>query len=220
MSGFANKSVDPAMVARARRGDMKAHEVIFRILGNPVYTLAFRITRSRATAEDVLQETFLEVIRSIRHYRREASLATWIRRIAVSKCLMHMRSAWNRRGRLYGDLTDLDMDPQPDSFTETRGVELRMDLESALECLAPTSRIVVLLHDVEGYTHREIGAMMQKTASFSKSQLARAHQRLQEVLAVDVPVMSPAADAPVSQRTAHTDGGSCTRTGQPRESKA
>ena len=212
MSGFANKSVDPAIVSRAQRGDMKAHEIVFRTLGDPVYTLAFRMTRSAAHADDIVQETFIEVIRSIRNYRQEASLATWVRRIAVSKCLMQMRSAWNRRSVLSGDLTELDRHSQDES-NEDEGAHhragLRMDLESALGHLTPTSRAVVLLHDVEGYTHREIGIMMEKTASFSKSRLARAHSRLQEVLASDVPVMpssgSVAAPAGAAPDTVSTD---------------
>jgi len=63
---------------------------------------------------------------------------------------------------------------------------LRMDLEAALERLGETSRAVVWLHDVEGYTHDEIAAMMGKTASFSKSQLARAHVRLRVWLGEEV----------------------------------
>jgi RNA polymerase sigma-70 factor (ECF subfamily) len=55
---------------------------------------------------------------------------------------------------------------------------LRMDLEAALDRLSPTSRAVVWLHDVEGYTHEEIAGMKDRTVSFSKSQLARAHARL------------------------------------------
>ena len=63
---------------------------------------------------------------------------------------------------------------------------LRMDLEAALERLSETSRAVVWLHDVEGYTHEEIAGMMGKTPSFSKSQLARAHVRLRRWLGEEV----------------------------------
>jgi RNA polymerase sigma-70 factor (ECF subfamily) len=65
---------------------------------------------------------------------------------------------------------------------------LRMDLEAALERLSSTSRAVVWLHDVEGYTHEEIAGMMEKTVSFSKSQLARAHTRLRRWLGEEVQV--------------------------------
>jgi len=77
-----------------------------------------------------------------------------------------------------------DTDELNDQVTGKRHEDshLRMDLEAALERLSETSRAVVWLHDVEGYTHEEIGSMMGKTPSFSKSQLARAHARLRQWL--------------------------------------
>ena len=181
MTGFANKQVDTAIITRAQRGDMKAHEIIFRTFKVPVYTLAARMTGSTTTADDLLQETFVEIIRSIGGFRAEASLATWIRKIAVSKCLMHMRSAWERRSTLFRDLGEDQSAHEFDSSnrrSESADVQLQMDLERALARLSDVSRIVVMLHDVEGYTHQEIGRLMGKSVSFSKSQLARAHSRL------------------------------------------
>jgi RNA polymerase sigma factor (sigma-70 family) len=130
----------------------------------------------------VLQDTFLEVLRGLPSFRGEASLATWIRRIAVSRSLMVLRSAWLRRATLFRDLAGEDSgawDP-PDPVKEDAG--LSTDLERALARLPDLSRIVVMLHDVEGYTHAEIAALMGRTPSFSKSQLARAHARLRGFL--------------------------------------
>jgi RNA polymerase sigma factor (sigma-70 family) len=137
---------------------------------------------STATADDLLQDTFIEVMRSIGGFREEAKLATWIRRIAVSKCLMHMRSAWENRATAFRDLGE---EPNPDGSGIASGeaaTQTRMDLERALARLSDVSRLVVMLHDVEGYTHREIADMMGKSVSFSKSQLSRAHQRLQQAV--------------------------------------
>ena len=181
MSGFANKPVDPGVIARARRGDMQAHAEIFRIFSAPVFTLAARMTGSRALADDLLQDTFVEVIRSIHGFRQEATLATWIRRITVSKCLMHMRSAWHRRATLFRDLGE-DSAPLPESVPQSAGLHRGLDLEKALARLPDVSRMVVLLHDVEGYTHQEIADLMGMSRSFSKSQLSRAHRRLQAML--------------------------------------
>ena len=183
MTGFAGKQVDPAILARARRGDMKAHEIIFRTFSGAVFTLAARVTGSRAAADDVLQETFVEILRSLENFREEASLATWIRSIAVSKSLMHLRSAWLRRVTFLGDSED-EASPLPALTTpgETRQFQLGRDLEQALAKLSAVSRAVVILHDVEGYTHEEIAELMSKTPSFSKSQLSRAHARLRELL--------------------------------------
>ena len=181
MSGFANKTIDPAFVRSAQRGDMKAHEIIYRQFSGPVYTLALRMTGSRAVAEDILQESFVEVLRGIARFRGEASLATWIRRIAVSRCLMHLRAAWTRRRRLFSEIAGEDGTYEIPAGEETP--ELAMDIEAALDTLSPTARAVVWLHDVEGFTHREIGGMMNRSSSFSKSQLARARKRLRERLA-------------------------------------
>ena len=166
-----------AVLAGARLGDAAALEKLFRAFESPVYTLARRICRTAEDAEDVLQETFFEVCRSIDRYRGDGSLWGWIRTIAASKALMRLR-----RNR-YRDTDELDDAVVPSRREDTA---LRMDLEAALERLGETSRAVVWLHDVEGYTHEEIAAMMGKTVSFSKSQLARAHVRLRRWLGEEV----------------------------------
>jgi RNA polymerase sigma factor (sigma-70 family) len=162
-----------SVVARARAGDLEALEAVFRAFEVPVYNLARRICRTAEDAEDVLQETFLEVCRSIGRYREEGSLWGWIRTIAASKALMRLRR------NKYREADELDDAVTPHRREDTA---LRMDLEAALERLSETSRAVVWLHDVEGYTHEEIAAMMGRTPSFSKSQLARAHARLRRWL--------------------------------------
>src|SRR5215207_1083855 len=157
------------VIARARTGDPEALGALYRAFEVPVYNLARRICRTTEDAEDVLQETFFEVCRSIGRYREEGSLWGWVRTIAASKALMRIRR------NKYRDTDELHEQVigrrQEDSH-------LRMDLEAALERLSETSRSVVWLHDVEGYTHEEIAKMMGRTPSFSKSQLARAHSRL------------------------------------------
>ena len=162
-----------AVLARARSGDAAALEALYRAFESPVYNLARRICRTTEDAEDVLQETFFEVCRSIGRYRGDGSLWGWIRTITASKALMRLRR------NKYRDTDELDDQVTPMRREDTA---LRMDLEAALERLGETSRAVVWLHDVEGYTHEEIAGMMGKTTSFSKSQLARAHTRLRRWL--------------------------------------
>ena len=186
MSKFTDIHIDPAIVKRAARGDAKAHEIIYRAFSAPVYSVCLRFTRVPAHAEDLLQETFMQVIRSVAGFRGEAPLGMWIRRIAISKALMFLRSAWHRRGQ------SLDDDWEEMTF-ESRGVpsnsatqDHAMDLDAALASLPEVSRVVVWLHDVEGYTHKEIAEQMGKTESFSKSQLSRAYQRLRPMLDAEI----------------------------------
>jgi RNA polymerase sigma-70 factor (ECF subfamily) len=167
------------VVARARAGDPDALEQLYRAFEAPVYNLARRICRTTEDAEDVLQETFFEVCRSIGRYREEGSLWGWVRTIAASKALMRLRrNKYRETEELHDEVTG----------RQREDTALRMDIEAALERLSETSRAVVWLHDVEGYTHEEIAAMMGKTPSFSKSQLARAHVRLRRWLGEEVAV--------------------------------
>ena len=174
-------AVPDILVARAKAGDLEALEALYRAFETPVYNLALRMLRSPEDAEDVLQETFLEVVRSIKQYRGEGHLWGWVRQIAASKALMRIRRNQLRATE--------ELDEEATRGTGTwgageggGGVPARIDLERAFERLSETARAVVWLHDVEGYTHEEIAELMGKTVSFSKSQLARAHARLRRML--------------------------------------
>jgi RNA polymerase sigma-70 factor (ECF subfamily) len=194
MSKFADIQIDFAIVKRAARGDAKAHEIIYRAFSAPVYSVCLRFTRVPAQAEDLLQDTFMEVIRSISGFRGEAPLGMWIRRIAISKALMFLRSAWHSRGQ------SLDDDWEEMTF-ESRGLaanparqDQAIDLDVALASLPEVSRTVVWLHDVEGFTHKEIADFMGKTESFSKSQLSRAYQRLRPLLDEEIDCVEAKSD--------------------------
>ncbi len=190
MSKFADIQIDEGIVKRAARGDVRAHEIIYRAFSAPVYSMCLRFTRVPAHAEDLLQETFVEIIRNIAAFRGEAALGSWIRRIAVTKSLMFLRSAWHRRGQSLDD----DFEEVTEGKAESHGIsshpEHAIDLDAALAKLSPVSRAVVWLHDVEGFTHKEIAGFMGKSESFSKSQLSRAYQRLRPFLEEEAKVES------------------------------
>jgi RNA polymerase sigma-70 factor (ECF subfamily) len=171
--------VDAALLARAQHGDRGAHSDLYEMFGGMVFTLARRMLASKAAAEDVLQDTFIEVFRKIAAYRGEAELVFWVKRIAINKCLMQLRSGWASRRCTDGE------DILSDQPARTAALDEQIALERALDQLPDTARVVVWLHDVEGHTHKEIGAMLGYTASFSKSQLARAHERLRALLEPD-----------------------------------
>jgi len=166
-----------SLVSRARAGDQGALEQLYRAYEAGVYTLARRLTRTAEDAEDVLQETFLEVCRSLGGWRGDGSLWGWIRTIAASKALMRYRREKVRATETLDDDT---------GAAGGEDVPLRLDLETALARLPQRSRAVVWLHDVEGYTHEEIAELMGMTTSFSKSQLARAHLKLRVWLGAGV----------------------------------
>ncbi len=174
-------AVDDVAIQRAKTGDLSALERVYRAYEGMVYNLARRICRAAEDAEDVLQETFVEVCRSIGSFRGTGtgSLTAWIKRVAASKALMRVRY------EKYRESEELQEGTRSAGMRE-RDVALALDLEAALRQLPDTARAVVWLHDVEGYKHEEIAELMGKTVSFSKSQLSRAHARLRTMLGEEV----------------------------------
>ncbi len=176
------------LVARARRGESEALEALYRAYEGRVYHLARHLCRSAEEAEEVLQDTFLEVMRSLPAFRGEAPLWAWIRKIAETKALMRLRAG---RRRLEDPL-EVGDDPALEP-PQGRAPE-RLDLQEALGRLPPVARAILWLHDVEGHTHEEIGALAGMTPSFSKSQLSRAHERLRRLLVPEWEEKSHAPD--------------------------
>jgi RNA polymerase sigma factor (sigma-70 family) len=183
MSAFSDSDLPPDTIELARAGDFAAWERIYRAFERPVFTLARRLVPQRAAAEDLAQDVFVEVLTGLGQYEGRGSFAGWVRSIAVNRCLMHLRSPWQRGLRWLDRAAGVDIEAaleRRDDAAPDGGDSL--DLERALARLPDTARAVVWLHDVEGYTHAEIGALFDSTPSFSKSQLARAHERLREWL--------------------------------------
>jgi RNA polymerase sigma factor (sigma-70 family) len=179
MPSLQSIEISPDILARAQAGDIDAHECIYKTLSKPVYTLVRRLVIRPSIAEELVQDVFVEILRSLRGYRATGSFIGWVRSIAVGKALMYLRSPWHR------SLTWLGMDamlPIQESVT-LMAEPFDSDLERALAALPAVSRVVVWLHDVEELTHAEIAQLFNRTPSFSKSQLARAHAELREQLA-------------------------------------
>jgi RNA polymerase sigma-70 factor (ECF subfamily) len=183
MPGFHDLQFDETLVAGARDGDPAAQEAIFRCFEKPVATLARRLVPERAVAEELAQDVFVEVLLHLDRYAGRGSFAGWVRAITVNRCLMHLRSPWRRGQRWLWQLAGTAAAPSLEEQPARRDpADERLDLERALAALGDTARLVVWLHDVEGYTHAEIGALLGGSASQSKSQLSRAHARLRTLL--------------------------------------
>jgi RNA polymerase sigma factor (sigma-70 family) len=177
--------VPDAVLVRLRSGERAAFEQVYRWFERPVFTLALRICGEREQAADVLQDTMLKVFDRIGEFRggRIDGAASpfwgWLRQIAVNEALMALRR--RRRPDEDGDGLD-DLDPIDDRTPPPPAAADAARLQRALEALPANTRTVLWLYHAEGYTHEEIAALMQRTPSFSKSQLARGGRRLRELL--------------------------------------
>jgi len=167
--------LDELTLARARRGDTGACELIFRKFHQPAYSVAFRICQCRELSRDVTQEAFITAFRKIRQFRGDAPFWGWLRRVVINHSISALRK-----------LPKADPVELQEYHASCEGdherIGLSMDLESALASLGAEDRTVVWLHDVEGYNHREIASLFGKTESFSKTRLSRARAKLRAVL--------------------------------------
>jgi RNA polymerase sigma-70 factor (ECF subfamily) len=170
MARFRDIDIDAGLVARAAAGDGAARQALYEAVAGPVFALTRRVIRDRSTAEDLFQDVLEAMYRHLPSWRAEAPFGIWVRQIAMRRCLMHLRSPWQRARQTLEALL-----PEAEPTAPEVALPELIDLSRALDRLSPMARAVVLLHDVEGLTHEQIGAACGQTASFSKSQLSRAH---------------------------------------------
>jgi RNA polymerase sigma-70 factor (ECF subfamily) len=176
----ADRAGESLLVKRCRRGEPGAFEEIYRRHAPRVYSLAYRLTGSLADAEDLLQEAFLLVHRKLESFRGEATLGTWIYRLATNCCLDFLRSRQHREDRA----TELLDETLPPVARATGGIRVEhLDLERAIARLPPGYRAAFVLHDVEGFGHHEVAAMLGIAEGTSKSQVHKARLRLRDLLA-------------------------------------
>ena len=186
MSRLTEIAVADDIVQKARCGEESAQAHIYQVLAPAVHGLIRRIVGNRALAEDLFQDTMMTVFERLGSFRGEAPLGAWVRQVAVTRCLMDLRSPWHRARLALERNDDMPYGGECQARDEILRITLpdgwsdQMDLERALATLSPTARAVVWLYDVEGYSHEEIARQFGRTVSFSKSQLARAHARLRE----------------------------------------
>lgn len=167
--------MDDELIERARTGDLGACEALYHLHANRVYALVRRLAGDDAQAEDWVQEAWMRVFRSLPGFRGEARFTTWLHRVVVNTVLHGIRDAKRRRLRL------VEREP-PEVPTTTVHPVLRLSLEEAIDALPAGMRHILVLHDVEGYTHDEIAEMVGISAGTSKSQLFKARAKLRQRL--------------------------------------
>lgn len=164
------------LIQRAQDGDPRAIREIYRMYAPRVYAVVKRLAGDDALAEDWAQEAWVRIFRALGSFRREARFTTWLHRIAVNSALHGRR--WRER-RVRHETAMPDTMPMRAPADETL---LRMKLEKAMTQLPERMRQVLVLHDVEGYTHEDIADFLGITAGTSKSQLFKARARMRELL--------------------------------------
>jgi RNA polymerase sigma-70 factor (ECF subfamily) len=179
-------------VRLAQQGDERGFERIYRLHSQRVYALCLRMMRGNAAeAEDLTQEAFLQLFRKISTFRGESAFSTWLHRLAFNIVLMRIR----RRSHQVLSLDEILEPGENTTGLQKRigGRDLRLsgsvdrvDLERALEQLPPGYKAVFILHDVQGYEHKQIADIRGCSLGNSKSQLHKARARMRDLLRTGV----------------------------------
>jgi len=175
----ADTSNAPAVnsdVALAAAGDTSAFERIYRSHVAKVYSLARRMLGPHE-ADEVTQDVFVRTWQKLHTFRGEAAFATWLHRLAVNVVIERRRTYAVQRDRISDDPTALDRLTVPPARAD-----LTVTFDHAIEQLPAGAREIFVLHDIEGYKHREIAALLDITSGTSKRQLHRARMLLRQHL--------------------------------------
>lgn len=173
------------LIARALRGDSEALHTLVESNHKQVYALCLRMTRSVPDAEDLTQDAFVHVLSKLRTFRGKSALSTWIYRIATNTTLMHFRKNQrytasldtpreNENGEMVHEVSQTDR--------QLKSTVNRLALTRALDDLPAGCRNILVMHDVEGYAHREIARSLRCATGTSKSQLHKARRKMREAL--------------------------------------
>ena len=177
---------EKSLIQRAQLGDEEAFAALFQMHKKRVYSVCLQMTKDVADAEDLTQEAFLQVFRSVNSFRGDSAFSTWLYRIAVNTVLMKLRR------RKSPPLVSLDEPVSSDTPSLKRdvgradpslsGAVDRIALNRAIEDLPAGCRQIFDLHEVKGYQHHEIAQLLQCSIGNSKSQLHKAKMKMRDVL--------------------------------------
>ncbi len=175
-----------SLVQRAQQGDEQAFATLFELHKKRVYSVCLLMTKDVAEAEDLTQEAFLQVFRTVGTFRGDSAFSTWLYRVAVNTVLMKLRR------RKSPPILSLDEPVSAESPSLRRdvgkadpslsGAVDRIALRRAIQELPEGCRRIFALHEVEGYQHHEIAQMLDCSIGNSKSQLHKAKQKMRDLL--------------------------------------
>ena len=179
-------ALEAELIEKAKQGDAQAFQGLYDKHKRRVYSLCLRMTSNTAEAEDLTQEAFLQLYRKIGTFRGESAFSTWLHRLSVNVVLMHLR----KKSLPVVSLEETTQVSEEDTPKKDFGAEDlalagsidRLQLQKAVDDLPPGYRTIFVLHDVGGYEHNEIAAIVGCSIGNSKSQLHKARMKLRDLL--------------------------------------
>ena len=172
--------VDHALARASAGGDVTAFEALYRRHAGRVHGVILRLVgHQHSRAEDLTQEAFVRAWQALPGFRFESAVGTWLHRLAANTALMELRS---RRSGPMIDSGEDALDQVCTGDTAGHRTALSMDLQQAIDSLPPRARAVLVLYDIEGWTHEQIATALEMAVGSSKAQLHRARRLLRTKL--------------------------------------
>jgi RNA polymerase sigma-70 factor (ECF subfamily) len=168
------------LIAEILAGDGAAERRFYDEHVDRVFRLAYRMTGDEQLAEDVTQDSFIRAFRYLPRFQGRCALSTWMHSITMSVAITRLRKR-KRRREYESSHEDIAAAAGEERATD---MELKMKLKTAVDELSASLRAVFILHDVEGYKHREIVDILSIPEGTSKARLSRAHSKLRESLSL------------------------------------
>jgi RNA polymerase sigma-70 factor (ECF subfamily) len=169
------------LVARCQEGDLEAMQMLYQQNNKQIYSIALRMSNSKADAEDVVQDTFVKAFKHLPRFRGDSSVSTWLSRITINLC----RDLYKKQSRQNRQLDSSDNYLSPSILSESKPTDILQikKLELALMQLPLGYREVLVLHDVIEMDHKEIGLILGIKEGTSKSQLHKARAKMRKIMA-------------------------------------
>lgn len=165
--------MSPALLDAVRAGDPEALAALYREHGRTLYRLAYRLTGTQEDAEDVVHDVFVGLPEALAHYEERGKFTSWLKRVAARVALLQLRS---RRRRREVSLDVADRAPRPPVDANI------ISLEGAVNSLPNSLRVVIMLKEVEGYSHGEVAELLGISVAASRVRAARGLARLRKAL--------------------------------------
>ncbi len=178
------------LVLRAQQGDLAAYDELVRRYQERIYATIFHMTSNHEDAGDLAQESFIKAFQALASFKGESSFFTWVYRIAINKTINFLKQ---RKLRSHYSLDDLEFNAEHDRDVvelisektprrELNLAELKGKLNEAMHKLSEVHRLVLILHDIQGLSHEEIGKIMDCNVGTVRSRLFYARQQMQGFL--------------------------------------
>lgn len=170
-------STHRSIVEDCKRGNRKAQFELYSLYSKAMYNVCLRLLKNEIDAEDLLQNSFIDVFTKLNSFRYQSSVGAWIKRIVINNCINFLK----RKRIFFEEWDDKMVNIQDEGPNAVSGLNVEV-VKKALYQLPEGYRMVFSLYMLEGYDHKEIAQILNVSEATSKSQYSRAKKKLKELI--------------------------------------